>query len=539
MAGTDARSGYCSATQTFYSLREPLDLPAEDLPLSVSSYALSLQPNNPNPNPTAMIDCAAGKRISYSEFIRQVHSLAFHLQSAVGVRKGDVAFLLCSNSVNVPIIYFSLLSLGAVISPANPLSTAAEISRQIELCKPVMAFAISAASAKVPKLKLGTIVVDSTEFELILATEPGEIDPVDVRQSDLAAIMYSSGTTGRVKGVMVTHRNMIANTAGFYQHRVERRSSAPTVSIGMVPYFHIFGFFALLKSVALSECVVVMKRFDLRKMMKAVDEFRVTNLSVVPPVVVAMVKGNTTAGCDLSSLEFLGVGAAPLGKDVVGAFTSKFPNVVLGQGYGLTESTGPVTRAVGLEESLRWGSAGKLVGSCEVKIVDTESGVALGPNQRGELWIRGPIVMKGYVGDAESTAATLTSDGWLKTGDVCYVDEEGYFYVVDRLKELIKYMGYQVAPAELEQLLQSHPEINDAAVIPYPDELAGQIPMAFIVRQPHSSIDEAQVKDFVASQVAPYKRIRKVAFVNSIPKSPAGKILRKTLRETLALPSKL
>ncbi|CAM8888367.1 unnamed protein product [Rhodiola kirilowii] len=147
--------------------------------------------------------------------------------------------------------------------------------------------------------------------------------------------------------------------------------------------------------------------------------------------------------------------------------------------------------------------------------------------------------MKGYVGDAESTAATLTSDGWLKTGDVCYVDEEGYFYVVDRLKELIKYMGYQVAPAELEQLLQSHPEINDAAVIPYPDELAGQIPMAFIVRQPHSSIDEAQVKDFVASQVAPYKRIRKVAFVNSIPKSPAGKILRKTLRETLALQSKL
>uniref|UniRef100_A0A7N0UU74 4-coumarate--CoA ligase n=1 Tax=Kalanchoe fedtschenkoi TaxID=63787 RepID=A0A7N0UU74_KALFE len=539
MAETDAKSGYCSETKIFHSLRKPLDLPPEDIPLTVSSYALSLQPNNPIVNPTAMIDCATKRSISYSEFIRQVDSLSFHLHSVVGIKKGDVAFLLCSNSVKVPIIYFSLMSLGVVLSPSNPMSTEAEILRQLNLCNPVVAFAVSSASAKLPNLKFGTIVVDSPDFDSVLATEAGEIDRVEVSQSAVAAIMYSSGTTGRVKGVMVTHRNMIANTASFYQHRSERRSSAPAVALGTVPYFHIFGFFAMLRAVAVSDCVVVMERFDLRSMMRAVDEFKVTHLTVVPPVVVAMVKGDAAAGCDLSSLETLGVGAAPLGKDVVAAFKTKFPHVVLGQGYGLTESTGPVTRAVGPEEGLYWGSAGRLVGSCEVKIIDIESGVALGPNQPGELWIKGPILMKGYLGDAEATAATLTPDGWLKTGDVCYVDEEGYFYVVDRLKELIKYKGYQVAPAELEQLLQSHPEISDAAVIPYPDEVAGEIPMAFVVRQPHSSINEAHVMEFVATQVSPYKKVRKVAFVNSIPKSPAGKILRKTLRESIASHSKL
>uniref|UniRef100_A0A7N0U3E5 AMP-dependent synthetase/ligase domain-containing protein n=1 Tax=Kalanchoe fedtschenkoi TaxID=63787 RepID=A0A7N0U3E5_KALFE len=269
MAEIDAKSGYCSRTKTFRSLRKPLHLPPKDLPLSVSSYALSLQPDNRIANPTAMIDCATGRIISYENFFRQVDSLSFHLQSVVGVRKDDVAFLLCSNSVKVPIIYFSLLSLGAVLSSANPLSTEAEISRLIELCKPAVAFSASSTSAKLPKLRLGTIVVDSPEFDSAVASESSEIDRVEVSQSDLAAIMYSSGTTGRVKGVMVTHRNMIANTASFKQHRSSRRSTAPAVTLTIVPYFHIFGFFAMLRAVALRDCVVVMERFDLTKMMRA------------------------------------------------------------------------------------------------------------------------------------------------------------------------------------------------------------------------------------------------------------------------------
>ncbi|KAM0979355.1 hypothetical protein ACFX13_015503 [Malus domestica] len=165
----------------------------------------------------------------------------------------------------------------------------------------------------------------------------------------------------------------------------------------------------------------------------------------------------------------------------------------------------------------------------KTKIVDPETGEALPPGKRGELWLRGPTIMKGYVGDDKATAETLDEDGWLKSGDLCYFDDEGFLYIVDRLKELIKYKAYQVPPAELEHILQSHPDVVDAAVIPYPDEDAWQIPMAYVVRKPGSNITEGQVMDFVAKQVAPYKKIRRVAFINSIPKSPSGKILRREL----------
>lgn len=355
------------------------------------------------------------------------------------------------------------------------------------------------------------------------------IEPVEVSQSDLAAILYSSGTTGRVKGVMLTHRNLIASVASPYAYRTERKS--PAVLLYTVPYFHVFGFFYSLKSVALNEGVVLMERFNLRKMMRAVEEFRVTHMVVTPPVVVAMAKTDVTDGYDLSSLEGVACGAAPIAKDLVSAFMAKFPRVVFLQGYGLTESTGTAWRAVGQEESVHWGSTGRLSGGFEAKIVDPDTGHALPPCKQGELWIRGPTIMKGYIGDPEATSATLVADGWLRTGDLCYIDEEGFLFVVDRLKELIKYKGYQVAPAELEHLLQSHPEIVDAAVIPYPDEEAGQVPIAFVVRQPQSSLGEAEIIDFVAKQVSPYKKIRRVTFVNSLPKSATGKLLRKDLRK--------
>nr|XP_009609463.2 4-coumarate--CoA ligase-like 9 [Nicotiana tomentosiformis] len=205
------------------------------------------------------------------------------------------------------------------------------------------------------------------------------------------------------------------------------------------------------------------------------------------------------------------------------------PDVGCRWGYGLTESTGAGTGMIRPEETDRYGSAGRLADNLEAKIVDPDSGEALPPGKHGELWIRGPTIMKGYVGDKQETSATLKSDGWLKTGDLCYFDSDGFLFIVDRLKELIKYKAYQVPPAELEQLLQSIPEIADAAVIPYPDEEAGQIPMAYVVRKPGSTISESQIVDSIAKQVAPYKKIRRVAFINSIPRSPAGKILRREL----------
>ncbi|KAI8019556.1 4-coumarate--CoA ligase-like 9 [Camellia lanceoleosa] len=530
----DPNSGFCSQTKIFHSLRPTVVLPPQTTPLSAASFALSLQLSCPWRDPTALINSNTGQRISYSDFIQKTKTLAVSLQTLTGLSKGDTAFILSPTSILIPIIYFSLLSIGIVVSPANPSSTDSEIAREIKLSKPVIAFATSTTCSKLPNLRFGTILIDSLKFESMMTSSTRELSRVEVSQSDIAAIMYSSGTTGEVKGVMLTHRNLIAAVASYYVQRVEERDSAPVLLYTM-PFFHVYGFFYSLKSVAVSETVVVMERFDLKKMIRAVEEFRVTNAAAAPPVVVAMAKEDVAEGYDLRSLEGVGCGGSPLAKEVIAAFKAKFPFVRLLQGYGLTESTGIAFRVVTPEECERWGSVGRLLGNCQAKIVDPHTGIALPPCNQGELWIKGPMVMKGYVGNKEATSATLLAGGWLRTGDLCYIDNEGFLFIVDRLKELIKYKGYQVPPAELEQLLQSHPEIVDAAVVPYPDEEVGEVPMAFVVRHPQSNLNEAQVMDFVAKQVAPYKKIRRVAFVNSIPKSPVGKILREELRK-IAVP---
>ncbi|KAF2286523.1 hypothetical protein GH714_017506 [Hevea brasiliensis] len=304
----------------------------------------------------------------------------------------------------------------------------------------------------------------------------------------------------------------------------------PAVCFCPMPYFHVYGLTYFARALAMGETVVSMGRFDMKTMLTAIQEFRITHMALAPPVVVLMTKGpGLIDGYDLSSLEVVGCGGAPLRKSVVELFQQRFPNVILGQAYGLTESTARVFGTMGPKEGQVMGASGKLMSNCEAKIVDPETGISLPPGCAGELWLRGPSIMKGYVGDEEATAATLDSEGWLRTGDLCYIDSEGFLFFVDRIKELIKYKGYQVAPAELEHLLQSHSDIIETAVIPYPDEEAGHIPMAFVVRKIGSTIDESLIKDFIARQVAPYKRIRRVAFIDSLPKNVAGKVLRKEL----------
>ncbi|KAK3183759.1 hypothetical protein Dsin_031045 [Dipteronia sinensis] len=540
----DPKSGFNSLTKTFHSLRPPVRLPPEDTPLSATEYAFSLRANSPWPDSVAVINSLTGQRIFYSDFIRKTNSLSAYLQKVIKLSQNDVAFVLSPNSVQVPILYLSLLSLGVVVSPVNPVSTESEISSLIQLSKPVIAFATSSTVHKLPRLKYQTVLIDSPEFNSVMTSSKHQLDPVRVSQSDLAAIMYSSGTTGKVKGVMLTHRNLIAQVAIACGSRPQRES--PAVMLFTMPYFHMYGFYYCLRSVALSEVAVVMERSELKKMLRAVEEFRVTQAALTPPLVVAAIsKDGLTEGYDLSSLEGVVCGAAPLGKDSIVAFMAMFPKVVFAQAYGLTESTAGLSRMEGQEESKHWGSSGRLSWGLEAKIVDPETGDALPPRKHGELWIRGPIVMKGYIGDVKATGETLLKDGWMRTGDLCYIDEDGFVFVVDRLKELIKFKGFQVAPAELEQLLLSHPEIADAAVVPYPDEEAGEVPMAFVVRQLQSKsksksrlIKEAEIMDFVAKRVSPYKKIRRVEFVNSIPKSPAGKILRKDLIK-IALPSRL
>ncbi|XP_076953551.1 4-coumarate--CoA ligase-like 9 [Bidens hawaiensis] len=377
------------------------------------------------------------------------------------------------------------------------------------------------------------VVIDTNEFESMMRVESNgdELKLCNkVSVSDTAAILYSSGTKGNIKGVKLTHRNIISSLAGAIDGRQTR--SSPAVYLCTAPYFHSYGFNLCLRSVAFGDSLVSIGRFDLRRMLTSIEEFKVTHLPLAPPVVAALVNsGNEELvnATDWRSVETVFSGGAPLTVAVIGKFKRRFPNVSLVQAYGLTKTTAGVSRISGPYESTVVGTVGRLIANCEAKIVDPNTGAGLPPMNRGELWVRGPFVMKGYVDDGEVKDTMVDSDGWLRTGDLCYFDNEGFLFVVDQLKELIKYKGYQVPPAELEHILQSHPDIIEAAVIPYPDESAGQVPMGFVVRRKGSTINVTQVKDYVAKQVAPYKKLRRVCFIDSIPKTASGKILRKDL----------
>ncbi|KAL0429593.1 UNVERIFIED_CONTAM: 4-coumarate--CoA ligase-like 9 [Sesamum radiatum] len=289
----------------------------------------------------------------------------------------------------------------------------------------------------------------------------GPTNDATVNQSDTAAILYSSGTTGKVKGVVITHRNLIALVAGLYHNKLAKDEEEKTHSVSLftLPLFHVFGFFMLIRAASMGESVVLMEKFDFVKMLEAVERHRVTYIPVTPPRVVAMAKSDLVDKYDLSSLQVMGCGGAPL----VRRFPAGSRRSSLTWRFSRLRGA---TRTIGPEEATRHGSAGRLSENMEAKIVDPETGEALPPGQRGELWLRGPAIMKGYAGDDAATAATLDSEGWLKTGDLCYFDSDGFLFIVDRLKELIKYKAYQVPPAELEHLLQSIPEVADAAVIP-------------------------------------------------------------------------
>lgn len=456
----------------------------------------------------------------------------------LGVRKGDVVLVISPNSIAIPCIYLAILTIGAVLTTTDPISTETEIKKRVTDSKPVIIFTPANLINKIRATQLPVILIEAAKTEegsggdcistlnLLLQSDVNGFPPVDIEQEDTATLLYSSGTTGKSKGVISTHRNLIAMVCGALS-RDDMKGGKIFLSI--VPLFHVFGFFYTLSRIAIVGTMVVMRKFDLAEMLSAIQKYRVNIVPVSPPILVAFNKSPIVANYDLSSLHLIACGGAPLGKDVIDNFTARFPTVQVQQGYGLTESSGSVSFTKTDEENRHYGTAGLLAANVEAKVVDTASGKVMPPNHKGELWLRGPTIMKGYFRNDEATASTLDSEGWLKTGDLCYIDEDGFLFIVDRIKELIKYKAYQVAPAELEELLLSNLEISDAAVIPYPDDEAGQIPMAFIVRKSDSNLSEEDVKKFVAKQVSPHKRIRRVAFVNSIPKSPTGKILRKDL----------
>jgi acyl-CoA synthetase (AMP-forming)/AMP-acid ligase II len=326
---------------------------------------------------------------------------------------------------------------------------------------------------------------------------------------------------------MLTHHNLVANLCQIAPFDLIREGDRV---IGILPFFHIYGMVVILNS-ALSRgaTVVTLPRFDLEPFLQVLQDHRINRAFLVPPIVLALAKHPMIDRYDLSSLELIMSGAAPLDAQLATACAERLDCGVI-QGYGLTE-TSPVTNLTPGPEHNKAGSIGPLVPNTEGRVVDWGTGENLTTNQDGEIWIRGPQVMRGYLNNPEASAHTVDEGGWLHTGDIGHADDDGYFYIVDRLKELIKYKGYQVAPAVLEAVLLAHPSISDAAVIPIPDEEAGEVPKAFIVLEAGATATPEDVMTYVANRVAPHEKVRQVEVVDQIPKSASGKILRRVLVE--------
>jgi acyl-CoA synthetase (AMP-forming)/AMP-acid ligase II len=302
--------------------------------------------------------------------------------------------------------------------------------------------------------------------------------------------------------------------------------------IAVAPFFHALGFAVLLNAgLSAGATVVSLPRFDLEAFLRAIEDHRATGTVIVPPIALALARHPIVDNYDLSSLRFAGCGAAPLGKEVEEECAERL-GCLFHQGYGMTEATASIAIPRVAEPELHhYGQAGILVGGTEARVVDPVSGADLGTAGTGEIWIRGPQLMRGYLGRPAETAETIDADGWLHTGDIGRVDSDGRVFITDRIKELIKYKAHQVAPAELEALLCTHPAVAAAALLGAPDEEAGELPTAFVVMSGEVSDDE--LMSWVAERVAPHKRIRRVERIEEIPCSPSGKILRRELRELL------
>ncbi|KAG6472873.1 4-coumarate--CoA ligase 1-like [Zingiber officinale] len=495
-----------------------------------------------------VIDGATGTVLTYAQVEASARRFAAGLHS-VGIGRGDVFMILLRNSVEFVIAFLAASFGGAVATTANPFYTPGEIHKQADGSG---ARLILTESCYVDKIRdyaadHGVTIVAVGDWPVpdgchafadLLACDAGALPAVEFDPDDVVALPYSSGTTGLPKGVMLTHRSLVTSIAQQVDGENPNLNFRPDdVLLCVLPLFHIYSLNSvLLCSLRVGAAILILRRFEVGPLLELVQRFRITIAPLVPPIVLEFVKSPLVDSFDLSSIRMVMSGAAPMGKEVEEKFMAKLPNARLGQGYGMTEAGPVLSMCLAFAKhpfEVKSGACGTVVRNAEMKIVDPETGAALGRNQRGEICIRGAQIMKGYINDPEATRNTIDKDGWLHTGDVGYVDNDDEVFIVDRLKEIIKYKGFQVAPAELEALLVTHPKIADAAVVPMKDEVAGEVPVAFVVRSNGSKITEDEIKQYISRQVVFYKRISKVFFTEVIPKAPSGKILRKDLRAKL------
>jgi 4-coumarate--CoA ligase len=514
-------------------------LPDIDIPDHMTLPDYCMEKSLQWPDKAAIVDGNTGKVVTYGELNVVSRRVAAGF-AKLGLEKGGVIAVLLPNGVEFVTVFLGAAIRGAIVTTANPFYTSAELEKQIRVAEATMVVTQSSYVEKLNGLNVQIITVDKhvdscLHISLLFEADENECPIVNIHPDDVVCLPFSSGTTGLPKGVMLTHKSLLSSVAQQVDgHSPNLNITNEDSMMCVLPMYHIYSLNSImLCGLRVGATLVTMAKFDLHLMLELIQKYKVTVMPVVPPIVLGMAKNPMVLNYDLSSVKKVLSGAAPLGKELEDAFRARVPDAIIGQGYGMTEAGPVLAMCLAFAKTpfpVKPGSCGTVVRNAEVKIVDNDTGLSLTYNQPGEICIRGPQIMKGYLNDPQATANTLDKDGWLHTGDIAFIDEDEEMFIVDRVKEIIKVKGFQVPPAELEAILISHEGILNAAVVPRKDEISGELPVAFVVQAPGFNLTEDDIKAFVAKQVVFYKKLHAIHFIDKIPTSPSGKILRKELR---------
>jgi len=555
--------------------------------MSMAEYLKEIAKNYPND--IALI--FEGFKITYNELMKLIDKFATAL-SDLGISKGDIVALFLPNTPQFAISYYAVLRIGGIITAINPLFKEKELEYQLKDSEAKLIITLDIFYLLVRKVKEKTkiekIIVTSIKeylspvkrilgtlfkkipsrkvprepdvyfFQELLEKYPPNPPKVNINpKEDLAVLQYTGGTTGLPKGAMLTHFNLLSNAIvsaywastdiikeavqegvnvqdprEYLKWSKKRREDA---TLAVIPWFHIYGMTCTLNSGLLSGSkVIILPSFDPAKVLKTIEKYKVTLVPGVPTMYTVLINHPEIGKHDISSVRYCVSGAGPLPPEVQKRFMQLTGGILI-EGYGLTEAS-PVTHCNPPDptmKTMKIGTIGIPLPDTDAKIMDLETGEKeLKPGEIGELVVKGPQVMKGYWNRPEETSRTLR-DGWLYTGDVVTMDENGYFKIVDRKKDLIKYKGYSVYPRELEDVLYEHPAVKLCCVVGVPDPVTGEIPKAFVVLKDEyiGKVSEEEIIEWVKERVAPYKRVRKVEFRRELPISAVGKVLRRVVRE--------
>uniref|UniRef100_A0A2S2NIC6 Luciferin 4-monooxygenase n=1 Tax=Schizaphis graminum TaxID=13262 RepID=A0A2S2NIC6_SCHGA len=503
--------------------------------LNLSQYFIQLL--NELGNKTAMIDMHDGSSFKFKNILHASLNIANNLKYEFGVQKGDIVGIFSENTIWYPSLVLAVWHIGGICALFNPMYNSKELTHVLNITKPKIMITS----------KMGLDIVRNTVkpldfvkyvclIDILCHTrtieENNNFKSIPCDNNQTCVILFSSGTTGLPKGVELSHKSIFLMVSVL--NSVNKFATIDDIMMGLVPMFHGYGLLIICLCMSIGSKVIVLKYFDEELFLKSIEVQKISILFVVPPLMIFLAKHPLVDKYNLSCLKVIYSGAAPLSLNIENEVINRIgkgKQLKVFQGYGMTELSVVVTAADESEVNHTSGTVGKVICGMSGKVIDLINGKPLGVNKSGELCFKGPMVMNGYYKNPKETTSIIDAEGWLHTGDVGYYDKNYNFYIVDRIKELIKYKGYQVAPAELESLLLTHPEIKDVAVTGLPSLEAGELPMAFVVKYPNSTLSEKDVIQFVHKNVSAQKRLRGgVRFVNDIPKNPSGKILRRVLK---------